>query len=47
MSISVSRRCSRDRIEGYLPNEDYLVVGANMDVETKFHTIKAGLNYKW
>jgi outer membrane immunogenic protein len=33
--------------EGYLPNDDYLVVGAKMDVETKFHTIKAGLNYKW
>jgi outer membrane immunogenic protein len=33
--------------EGFLPNEDYLVVGAKMDVETKFHTIKAGINYKW
>lgn len=32
--------------EGFVGNE-YLVVGAKMDVETKFHTIKAGINYKW
>jgi outer membrane immunogenic protein len=29
------------------PDDDYIVVGAKIDVETQFHTIKAGLNYKW
>ena len=33
--------------EGFIGPDDYLVVGAKIDVETKFHTIKAGLNYKW
>ena len=28
-------------------DDDYIIVGSNIDVETKFHTIKAGLNYKW
>ncbi|QJP12494.1 porin family protein [Starkeya sp. ORNL1] len=35
-----------DGTEGYVGN-DYLVVGAKVDVETTFHTIKAGINYKW
>jgi outer membrane immunogenic protein len=32
---------------GFYDELDYIVVGAQIDVETKFHTIKAGLNYKW
>ncbi len=35
-----------DSAEGLI-GDDYLIVGAKIDVETKFHTIKAGLNYKW
>ncbi|MDF2995272.1 MAG: porin [Xanthobacteraceae bacterium] len=33
--------------EGQIGDNNYLVVGAKIDVETQFHTIKAGLNYKW
>jgi outer membrane immunogenic protein len=35
-----------DSAEGPI-GDDYLIVGAKIDVETKFHTIKAGINYKW
>lgn len=30
-----------------LDDGEYLNIGAKMDVDTKFHTIKAGLNYKF
>lgn len=42
-----SQNLFHEQFEGFAGDGDYLVVGAKIDVETKFHTIKAGLNYKW